>query len=191
MDLDVLAAALDGFERRLAKTDDTHWSQPTPCAEWDVRTLVNHVVGELLWVPPLLEGRTIAEVGDRFDGDVLGTDPHATAHEAVRALERAAAEPGAQERTVHLSFGDFPGGEYLGQIASDVVIHTWDLAKGINGDDELGDHLVRFVDGFLGPQFEAWRSAGAFGPAVPTADDATPQQRLIANTGRDPDWTAG
>ena len=191
MDLDVLAAALDGFERRLAKTGDDQWTAPTPCAEWDVRTLVNHVVGEMLWVPPLLEGATIAEVGGRFDGDVLGDDPLATARDAVRALERAAAEPGAHDRTVHLSFGDFSGHDYLGQVASDVVIHSWDLARGTNTDEELGNHLVAFVEGFLGPQVEAWRSAGAFGPAVPTAADATPQQRLIASTGRDPDWTAG
>ena len=190
IDLDILAAALDGFERRLAKTEDEQWTNATPCAEWDVRTLVNHVVGEILWVPPLLEGATIAEVGDRFDGDVLGADPQATTHRAVRDLERAAAEPGAQDRTVHLSFGDFPGGDYLGQVASDVVIHTWDLAKGTNGDDELGSHLVAFVQSFLGPQIDAWRSAGAFGPPAATPPDATPQQRLLASTGRSPDWTA-
>jgi uncharacterized protein (TIGR03086 family) len=189
MDLDILRSALDGFQRRLEQVGDDQWTNRTPCADWDLRTLVNHVVGELLWVPPLLEGRTIAEVGDRFDGDVLGADPKATARDAAAALQAAASDPGAQERTVHLSFGDFSGGDYLGQIASDVVIHSWDLAKGAAGDDDLGAGVVGFVQGFLGPQIEAWRSAGAFGPAVPTADDATAQQELIASTGRDPAWT--
>jgi uncharacterized protein (TIGR03086 family) len=194
MDLAFLDQALDGFLARLEPVprpgqDNAPWTAPTPCAEWDVRTLVNHVVGELLWVPPLLDGKTIAEVGDRFDGDVLGDDPHATARRAADDLRRAAAEPGAQARTVHLSFGDFSGGDYLGQIASDVVIHSWDLAKGSGGDTELPEDLVAFVDGFLTPQIEAWRSAGAFGPVVPTAAEATLQQRLVASTGRDPDWT--
>src|SRR5689334_15822622 len=104
MDLAVTGAALDQFRRHLEATTDEQWKAPTPCSDWDVRTLVNHVVGELLWVPPLLEGRTIAEVGDRFDGDVLGDDPAAVATDAARALQAAASEPGAQERTVHLSF---------------------------------------------------------------------------------------
>jgi uncharacterized protein (TIGR03086 family) len=190
MDLDVLAAALDGFQRRLHATMPNHWSSPTPCAEWDVRTLANHVVGEMLWVPPLLAGKTIAEVGDRFDGDVLGDDPAATARQAANAMRAEASEPGAQERTVHLSFGDFSGADYLGQVTADVIIHTWDLAKAIRGDDDLGADLVAFADDFLTPQIEAWRSAGAFGPAVDTKPDATRQQRLVANTCRDPDWSA-
>ena len=54
---------------------EDQWGAPTPCADWDVRELVNHVAGEDLWTAPLLEGSTIEEVGDRFDGDLLGDDP--------------------------------------------------------------------------------------------------------------------
>lgn len=62
------ACALFGGRLQLVGTHD--WDRPTPCAEWDVRALVGHVVAEDLWTPPLLAGRTIAEIGDRFDGDV-------------------------------------------------------------------------------------------------------------------------
>ncbi len=123
MDTALMAAAIDGFEQRLGAVGATEWNAATPCDDWDVRTLVNHVVGELLWMPPLLEGKTIAEVGDRFDGDVLGSDPSTTYRSAAAAAQAAAFEPGAQERTVHLSFGDFPGSEYVGQVVSDVIIH--------------------------------------------------------------------
>jgi hypothetical protein len=58
-------------QRVLAVRDD-QWHAVTPCSEWDVRALVNHLVGENLWVPPLFEGKSIADVGDQFDGDVLG-----------------------------------------------------------------------------------------------------------------------
>jgi uncharacterized protein (TIGR03086 family) len=184
MDIALLEVALDGFGERLELVGDDDWSAPTPCADWDVGTLVNHVMAELLWIPPLLAGKTIAEVGDRFDGDVLGDDPGATWTTAAAEALTAAAVPGAQEATVHLSFGDFPGSDYLGQVTSDLVIHSWDLARGVGGDVRLRPELVAFVDAFLTPQVDAWRSAGAFGPAAEVAPDADAQARLLAQTGR-------
>jgi uncharacterized protein (TIGR03086 family) len=184
MDTTLMAQALEGFGRRLELVGPDGWSGSTPCDDWDVRALVNHVLAELLWVPPLLAGQTIEEVGDRFDGDVIGDDPLA-AWDAAAAEALAAAEvDGAQERTVHLSFGDFPGSEYLGQVTSDVVIHTWDLAQSLGADAALGDSLVVFVEAFLGPQIDAWRSAGAFGPAVEGSGDVDAQAALLARTGR-------
>ena len=64
------------------------WSSPTPCTEWDVRALVNHLVYEQLWATPMLEGTTVDEAGDRFDGDLLGSDP-------VSAWDLAAKESAA------------------------------------------------------------------------------------------------
>ena len=190
MDTALMAAAIDGFEQRLGAVGATEWNAATPCDDWDVRTLVNHVVGELLWMPPLLDGKTIAEVGDRFDGDVLASDPSATYRSAAAAAQVATFEPGAQERTVHLSFGDFPGSEYVGQVVSDVIIHMWDLARALGADDQLDPSLVEFVDEFLSPQIEAWRGAGAFGPAVEVGPDATAQDGFLAKTGRSPGWSA-
>jgi uncharacterized protein (TIGR03086 family) len=190
MDAALMADAIAGFEQRLSMVVASQWTAATPCEDWDVRTLVNHVVGELLWVPPLLAGNTIAEVGDRFDGDILGSDPSVTYKSAAASAQAAASESGAQERTVHLSFGDFAGSEYLGQVISDVVIHSWDLARAVGADDRLDPSLVAFVDEFLSPQIEAWRGAGAFGPAVDVGPDASAQDRLLAQTGRSPSSTA-
>src|SRR2546427_12764915 len=60
MNTALMADAINGFGQRLNVVDSAQWKAVTPCEAWDVRTLVNHVVGELLWVPPLLEGKTIA-----------------------------------------------------------------------------------------------------------------------------------
>ena len=184
-----MTEAAKSFGQHLAMVDAAQWGASTPCAEWDVRSLVNHVAGELLWMPPLLEGRTVAEVGDRFDGDILGEDPLATFVSAAAEAEAAVAEPGALERTVHLSFGDFPGSVYLGQITSDVVIHGWDLARALGADDRISPSLLAFVGEFLGPQVEAWRSAGAFGPAADGSAGTDVQDHLLAQTGRSPGWT--
>jgi uncharacterized protein (TIGR03086 family) len=165
-----------------------HWDLPTPCTEWNVRDLVHHLVSGTSWVAPLVEGCTIAEVGDRFDGDILGDDPLDVWASAAAEARSVASQPGAQERTVHLSFGDVPASEYLCQVTSDLVIHSWDLAQAVRGDDRLNASLVAFVDDYLSPQIDVWRSAGAFGPAVDVGPDAGSQDRLLAQTGRSPNW---
>jgi uncharacterized protein (TIGR03086 family) len=184
MDKMVLQGAFEGFERRLAAVAASQWGLATPCAEWDVRALVNHMTGELFWIPPLIEGRTIAEVGDRFDGDVLGDDPLATWRAAAAAALEATADPGVDERIVHLSFGDLPAGEYLGQVTSDAIIHGWDLARAIGAPDAIEPPLLDFALAFLEPQVEMWQAAGVFAPPVDPGPDAGAQARLLGLTGR-------
>ena len=77
MNADQFTALVDAVGQR--------WDAPTPCSEWSVRQLVNHVVGEDLWTAPLLRGATIEEFGGRFDGDLLGEAP-------LRSAEAAAGE---------------------------------------------------------------------------------------------------
>jgi hypothetical protein len=73
--LDAHGAAMHEFDRRVQLIADGQWTNPTPDTEWSVRDLVEHLVGEQLWVPLLLGGATVEQVGDRFDGDNLGDDP--------------------------------------------------------------------------------------------------------------------
>src|SRR5438105_4840075 len=123
--------ANEEFGRRVHAVGDDQWHQATPCTDWDVRQLMNHLASEALWMPPLLAGKTIAEVGDRFEGDVLGEDPKGAWDEASAGAGAAVSEPEAMERTVHLSFGDVPGEVYTWQVFTDLLIHGWDLARGI------------------------------------------------------------
>jgi uncharacterized protein (TIGR03086 family) len=183
--IDMYRRAVDGFGQRVMAIGGGDWDRPTPCTDWTVRQLVHHLIYEELWAPPLLEGKTIAEIGDRYEGDILGADPQAAWKESADAA-LAAATPEALGRTVHLSFGDFPGEGYLGQLTADHLIHAWDLARGIGGDERLDPELVEFVHDFLAPQVEQWRGAGVFGPAVDVPADADLQTKLLAVTGRAP-----
>jgi uncharacterized protein (TIGR03086 family) len=110
----------DEFAARVRRIGD-RWDAPTPCAGWDVRALVRHVVEEELWAPPLLAGATIADVGDRFDGDQLGDDPLGAFEQAHAAALIAVDE--APDRDVHLSFGDTPAPS-TGQLAADHLVHA-------------------------------------------------------------------
>jgi uncharacterized protein (TIGR03086 family) len=175
--------ASEGFVERARQIGQEQWSAATPCTAWNVRMLVNHVGGEYLWVPEMLAGKTIAEVGDRLDGDVLGDDPLQTLINARGAALAAIDGPEALETTAHLSFGDLPSGEYVKQMALDSVIHSWDLAHSIGADDALDPELVDLCYTGLKASAEAWRAAGVFGPETAPADDST-QAKLLALTGR-------
>jgi uncharacterized protein (TIGR03086 family) len=175
--------ASDGYIQRAREVTAAQWSAPTPCSEWNVRSLVNHVAGEYLWVPELMAGKTVSDVGNRLDGDLLGDDPIEALASATRSAKAAADNPDSLTRTVHLSFGDVTGAEYLKQMAIDSVIHTWDLARAIGADETLDPELVDFAFDELRQHAEDWRTGGAFGPAKEPADDSN-QSRLLALTGR-------
>ncbi|WP_103381008.1 TIGR03086 family metal-binding protein [Pseudonocardia dioxanivorans] len=161
------------------------WGAPTPCPEWDARALVNHLVNEERWTPPLLGGATIEEVGDRFDGDLLGADPIATFDEAAAAA-LAAVEAVDPEKPVHLSFGDRPAREYVTQLAADHLVHAWDLARALGEDEKLDAGAVDAVLAWFGPTQGLYLEIGVIGPETPVGADASAQDRLLAMFGRTP-----
>ena len=172
------------FDRRVAMIQPDHWSHFTPCSEWDVRALVNHVTVEDLWVPPLLSGSTIDEVGDRFDGDQLGDDPAAAWREAMEAARDAARSLDSVDRIVHISAGDVPAHQYLVEVGADNLIHSWDLAIAVGDDPTLDPELVDAVAEWFADHEAQFRSWGVIADRQPVADDADPQTRLLAGYGR-------
>jgi uncharacterized protein (TIGR03086 family) len=93
----LIPAAAREFGARVHGVPPDGWTAPTPCTEWTVRDLVNHLVGEHLWAPHLLRGETVEQVGDRYEGDVLGKDPvaawDAAAEASLAAWEHATTTP--------------------------------------------------------------------------------------------------
>jgi uncharacterized protein (TIGR03086 family) len=147
---------------------------------------VGHLVEENRWTPPLLAGRTIAEVGDELSLDLLGDDPQgAWAASAVDAGE-AVARPDALDATTHLSFGDVPGAEYVRQLTADLLVHAWDLARATGGDERLDADVVAAVAEWFDAHEAVYRAAGVIGPAVRLPEGASAQDRLLARFGRDP-----
>src|SRR5438128_8988040 len=116
-------ASLDATRVTVAGVKAEQWTWPTPNDGWDVRALLNHIVTGNLWAAELGAGRTIAEVGDRLDGDVLGGDPLGT-YDASAAVAAATFEaPGALEAPCAVSYGPVPGSVYAGHRFIDVLIH--------------------------------------------------------------------
>jgi uncharacterized protein (TIGR03086 family) len=174
----------EGFARHVHSIGLEQWHDPTPCTDWDVRMLVNHVTVEQLWVPPLVGGSGVDDVGGRFDGDQLGDDPVATWDAAVAASLAAFGAPGALEATVSLSSGAKATSEYCWEMTMDALIHSWDLARGIGADEALDAELVDLVYERTLPIAEHLHETGLFAPPVPVPGDATLQTRLLALFGR-------
>ena len=177
---------VDWWTSRLAAVRDDQWSDPTPCADWDVRALVNHVAGEDLWTVPLLQGSTIEEVGDRFDGDVLGDSPVAAGQSAADAAVTAVADLLPQRSTVHLSYGEEQADEYVWQLCADHLVHGWDLAAAVGADAQMPDDLVAALGEWFAPHEEMYRGAGVIGEQQALTGDA--QHDLLARFGRESGW---
>lgn len=168
-----------------AITED-QWDAATPCTEWDVRDLVNHMVAENLWAVPLLAGSTIDEVGDDFEGEVLGDDPRQTHREAAERAQETA-DTVDLSRTVHLSFGDVEAEFFLRQRATDMIIHAWDLAVATGQDTSMDPELARLGYEATAPLLTPeTRPYAPFGPEVEVPGDAPWADRLLGLVGRDP-----
>jgi uncharacterized protein (TIGR03086 family) len=184
--IDMYRDSVTAFAGKVARVRPDQWDASTPCQPWDVRTLVNHVVSEERWSVPLFAGATVAEMGDRFDGDLLGDDPVHSAAEAAEDAKAAVSEHGVLDRTIHLSIGDTPGIEYVRQLFADHLIHGWDLAVATGTDNTLDPAAASTCLAWFRDREDLYRTGGAIGPRLELASDASDSERLLAAFGRDP-----
>lgn len=185
---DLYIGAMDATQRYVAGVPDDKWSSPTPCDEWDVRDVVSHLVSGNLWLGELFKGKTIEEVGDVFEGDVLGDDPVGAYKRSVEVAKAAVSAPRAMDVTTHLSFGDVPGSEYASQMFLDLLIHGWDIAAGSGQDRTLDAELAKACYPVAEKMTAAARDTGVYGDDLGVTDESDLQVRLLGLLGRSSDW---
>ncbi|MEW9515777.1 TIGR03086 family metal-binding protein [Streptomyces tubercidicus] len=179
--------ALALFGTRVHAVREDQWDGPTPCTEWSVRALVNHLTAEQLWVPRLVRDRaSITDIGPEYDGDVLGDDPAGAWDRAAVAAVAAFSERGALDRTVQLSYGAGPTAAYCTQMMADAVVHTWDLSRAIGADERLPGDLATAALREVEPYAPGLSASGLFAPAVEPPADADALTRLLCLLGRRP-----
>jgi len=176
--------ALAATKKVVAGISDDRWNEPTPCEDWSVRELTNHLVSGNWWAGELARGATIEEVGSRLDGDQLGADPLDAYERSAEAAATAFEQPGALEAPCAVSYGPVPGSVYAGHRFLDVLIHGWDLAVATGQDPALDPALVEACWDVVNPQAEMLRGSGMFGDDVPVPSGADSQSRLLAVLGR-------
>ena len=157
---------------------------PTPCTEWTLRQLLNHMVYGTAWIEDIFDGKTVEEVGDKFDGDLLGDDPLAAYDAAVRSATAALGRPGVMEFTCHLRRGDATGAQYATSMFTDIFIHGWDIAIATGQAPMLDQELVAACYAIVEPNSERYANSPAFGTPIEVPADAGLQAKLLGMLGR-------
>lgn len=181
--------ALEQASRTFRQLRPEDYHRPTPATEWTVRMLANHILYELSWIPHILSGEKIVEVGDRYDGDLIGNDPQSSWEEAA-ALAKGSVTLARMRGTAHLSYGNIKNEKYLREVARDLLIHSWDMAAALGIDRTLDPGAVKEAYEDLKPNAKFLASSGLFDPPLTIPKDADIQTRMLALTGRDGGWTA-
>jgi len=156
------------------------WSAPTPCTDWTVRQLVDHLIGMNRVFAALLAG----EPPSRRDADHIEGDPVGAYRDSAARLQAAFDQPGALERTYRGPLGAATGSERLQIRLYDLLAHGWDLARAIGQPAALPDDLAEQSLAFVRTQLTEHARPGRFGPAQRVADDAPAIERLVAFLGR-------
>jgi uncharacterized protein (TIGR03086 family) len=157
--------------------DQLDW--PTPCSEWTVQQLMDHLVGGTEYLLAAVSGREPSP-GTRTTG--------ADYRRGVEQVLVALAQPGALEAICMSPLGfRWPVAQAVAGTFMDVLIHTWDLARATGQDERLDPALVEACTAMFVPEMPTrGREAGIIGPEVPVDENASPQDRLLATMGRRP-----
>jgi uncharacterized protein (TIGR03086 family) len=155
---------------------------PTPCASWDVRSLIEHFTNSTHWAAAAISG------GEAADEGRAAIDFIAAYDQSIKGAVAAFGTEGALEKAVTLPWGEFSGAALMWLAINDQFVHGWDLARAIGHDTDLDPGLadkllVRgqawITDAYRGPD-----GAGLFGLPVKALAGASPADRLAAFLGR-------
>ena len=181
---DYHAQALNDTRSIVAAIDESQWSKPSVLDGMTVRELLHHVVYGNFWVGPLMEGKTIEQVGDELEGDILGKDPLQAYDRSSAVAADAFRGPNAMTDLVAVSYGPVPGEVYAGHRFMDVLVHGWDLGRSTGQTVVLDPELAEACRSIIEPQAKMLAAAGAFDEPVPVGEGADEATRLLALTGR-------
>ena len=178
--------ALDRFGEAVAAADG-QWERPSPCEGWDARAVVEHVIGfhDVLILRPLdaVPERPKGETRRRWEA----TDA---------ALRRVLATHSFDEPIEVPAIGKNPattidGSRLLPMLSQDVLIHAWDLARAVGGNDRLDEALCERFLARMPDDENALQASGMFGAPIIVPPESDAQARLLGRVGRNPEWEAG
>jgi uncharacterized protein (TIGR03086 family) len=184
--IDQLTAVVDDFEKLLAGIDQDQWTLPTPCSEWTVRELVNHVHFGNKQFAAAASGTAEGPWRKEPDADLLGDEPVAAFRDFADAMLVAFGQPGALERIVVVGIGPVPGIAALHLRVVEHLVHGWDLLRATGQqaafDEQVAAQAYAFTEAKLA---DVPSQSTAFAARKAVSDDAPALDRLAALLGRE------
>src|SRR5271170_2649490 len=160
----------------------------TPCADWDLRTLLNHTI---LWTSYSAERRAHGEsvTEELMSKDFAAEPGYARAYQAqlTRAVQ-AWSDPEAWSRELDVMGGTTSAADVAAMLIAEMVLHGWDVAKATGQDYHCDDEVAQAVLNTVEAQGDLFRQYQGFAAVVPVPDDAAAFDRALALSGRDPQW---
>jgi uncharacterized protein (TIGR03086 family) len=171
-------------ERLIRGVKEDQLTDPTGLGDWDVRSVIGHLVAGNRTFGGVASGGSMDGVGSAVAEDA---DAEAYADTAA-AMRDAWSEPGALERDVPMGFGPAPGSVVVTMHLIETIVHGWDVARATDQLPSYDDEAVGVADGFARKMMPADKrpAGGAFGPPVEPPDGASPVDSLAAFAGRLP-----
>ena len=183
--IDIYEQAWAQLQPILAASSGQHTSS-TPCAEWNVQSLINHALAVQTFA-----NSTLSKAN--FDMSTMGNVDHPLPPEGAEAAFKSIADSTlATLKTINLAdtvetpFGSMPGGQFIMVPITDMIIHTWDLAKATGQSTTLDAGLAEIGYNVIANVAAGGRERGAFGPEVVVPDTASFQDRMLGMSGRTP-----
>jgi uncharacterized protein (TIGR03086 family) len=164
----------------MEKIDSEQLFLPTPCPEWNVSALINHIVNSNL----RLAGRLTGGYSPEPDVDVLSDYPSSDFYMTFNELTSLFDQDGFLQRAVPTPFGDGSGAQLIAMLVTELTTHSWDLATATGQPADLDPELVTFASAMLRAESGPRQSGGPFGPAQPVSPQASPSDQLAALAGR-------
>ena len=182
---DALAAAFDVARSQLTQVDTRCLADPTPCQSWDVRTLVNHIVGAPRAAAGLVAGTPVSNTTEM---DFSAGDFRADHDETAEMTLAAFGAPGALDKPVQFPFGERPAAFLMFFVASDQFAHGWDLASALGHTTDLAPglaaDLLEEARAIVTLEMRGAEGTAAFGPEQVAPAGATAADQLAAFLGR-------
>jgi uncharacterized protein (TIGR03086 family) len=176
-----LGRAFDIVAGLISNIRADQWSAPTPCPDWTVRQVVNHLIGMNRVFAALLAGQPPPP---RPSADHVEDDPVRAFRDSAAALLAAFSLPGVLERTYRGPLGTATGADRLQIRLYDLLAHGWDLAQATGQPAGLPDDLAEQSLAFVRTQLTEQARPGRFGPAQIATEQASAIERLVAFLGR-------
>ena len=168
----------EGFDAAVSAVRSDQWDTQTPCEEWKARDLVAHLVEGHRGVIAGVRGGAPAPVG-------ADDDPRQAWTDAKRTMEDITADPEALAKELDGPTGKMPAGDVIGRfVTMDLLVHTWDLARTVGGDERLDEDSVRRAYEALKPMDAMIRQPKVFGPKVEPPTGADLQTEFLCFLGR-------